>query len=453
MYAVTNPATGEVIVEFPTATDAQVDAAVEDAHAEYLRWRRIPVGERAALVSRAADLFEERREDFAQTMSTEMGKRIGDARGEIGVVCDIFRYYADNAEALLADEHTPIAGGEAVISKAPTGVILGIMPWNYPVYQVARFAAPNLVLGNTVLLKHAPICPQTALLIEAVMHDAGIPRGAYVNLFASNEQAARIIADPRVQGVSLTGSERAGSIVAAQAGRNLKKVVLELGGSDPMVVLDSADLPALVETAETVRLENMGQACNAPKRMIVMDDLYEPFVQGLVERFSQYRPGDPKDPHTTMAPLSTRAAAERVHAQVARAVEQGATLEVGGDLVDGPGAYVRPAVITGVTPAMDIHHEEVFGPVAIVYRVASDDEALALANDTPYGLGSSVFATDPQRAIDFGRGIEAGMVYINSVGGSQADLPFGGVKRSGVGRELGPLGIEEFMNKQVIRLA
>lgn len=453
MYTVTNPATGEVVRSYAVASDAEIESALTATDTEYRSWRRTAIAERARLVKVAAGLFAERSEEFAEIMSTEMGKRLGDARGEMGVVKDIFDFYADQAEALLVDEHLQIQGGAAVVRKAPLGVILGIMPWNYPVYQVARFAAPNLVLGNTVLLKHAPNCPETALAIQQVMRDAGLPEGAYVNVFASNDQVARIIADPRLQGVSLTGSERAGSIVAAEAGRHLKKVVLELGGSDPMVILDTDDLPGLVQTAEDVRLENMGQACNAPKRMIVMADMYDQFVEDLTEGFSRYAPGDPKDPGTTLAPLSSKAAATRVHAQVQRAQEQGANVRVGGRLLPGPGAYVEATVITDVTSSMDIHHEEVFGPVAIVYRAESEAHALELANDTPFGLGSSVFSSDPKRAERFASGIDAGMVYINSVGGSQADMPFGGVKRSGIGRELGHLGIEEFMNKQVIKLS
>ena len=452
MYAVTNPVDGTLIQQFPTMTDSEVVCAVDKAQEAYLSWSRLDLEVRAAKMKRVAELFSERTEEFATKMSREMGKRLGDARGEMGVVCDIFSYYAENAHQLLADEDFVISGGKGTIHKTAVGVILVIMPWNYPVYQVARFVAPNLILGNTVLLKHAPICPETALAIEKLMHDAGVLDGVYVNVFASNEQAAAIIADPRVQGVSLTGSERAGAAVAAEAGKHLKKVVLELGGSDPMVVLDSDDLPALAKRAAEVRLENMGQACNAPKRMIVMHDIYPDFLAELVNDFKTYTPGDPLDETTTLAPLSTRAAAERVLEQLNRAKEQGAVIECGGKMIEGPGAYFEATVITGVTPDMDIHHEEVFGPVAIVYSASDENHALELANDTPFGLGSSVFATDPARAMSFGRQVEAGMVYVNNVGGSQADLPFGGVKRSGIGRELGYLGIEEFMNKQVIRV-
>ncbi len=279
-----------------------------------------------------------------------------------------------------------------------------------------------------------------------------MPTDAFINVFATNEQIAWMIADPRVQGVSLTGSERAGVAVAAEAGKNLKKVVLELGGSDPMIVLDSADLDRTVKSAFFSRMSNTGQACNAPKRMIVLDDLYEEFVDKLTERMSSYPAGDPMDPETTLAPLSSQGAADTLLGQIRTAVAQGARLRTGGDRVDRPGAFVQPTVLTDVTPERDVYREELFGPVAVVYPVGSEDEAVALANDTPFGLGASVFSADPERAARVGARLEAGMVTVNRAGGSQADLPFGGVKRSGIGRELGDLGIEEFMNKKVIRL-
>jgi succinate-semialdehyde dehydrogenase/glutarate-semialdehyde dehydrogenase len=381
-----------------------------------------------------------------------MGKRLVEARGEISVVVDIFNYYADNAESLLADEQLAIKGGSAVIRKCPVGVLIGIMPWNYPYYQVARFVAPNLALGNTILLKHAPNCPSSALAIEKLLHDAGVPSGAFINIFASNEQIAWMIADHRVQGISLTGSERAGSAVAAEAGRNLKKVVLELGGSDPMIILDSDDIAKTVDVAVESRMGNMGQACNAPKRMIVMSDIYDEFVDLLTARMSKFRAGDPKDPDTTLAPLSSVAAAQKLELQIQQAVDQGAVLRTGGRIVAGTKAYLEATVLTDVKAGMKAHHEELFGPVAVVYRVESENEAIALANDTPFGLGSGVFSKDPERARRIGEQIDAGMVYLNAAGGSQADLPFGGIKRSGLGRELGYLGIEEFMNKKVVRL-
>lgn len=453
MYAVTNPATGELIEEFENATDEEVRAAIDRVHRGYLSWRRRPVTERAKIASRAAELFAERADELAAIMTLEMGKRINEGRGEIGVVVDIFNYYADNGPALLADEPLAIKGGEAVITKEPIGALIGIMPWNFPCYQVARFVAPNLVLGNTILLKHASICPRSAAAIERVLHDAGVPEDAYVNVFASSRQIPWMLADPRIQGVSLTGSEQAGISVAAEAGKNLKKSVLELGGSDPLIVLDTDDMDKTVKDTATARLRNCGQSCNAPKRMIVMADIYEDFVDRLTARVAEhYLPGDPADPATKLPPLASVAAADEVAAQVATAISQGATLRTGGNRIDGPGAYLQATVLTDVTPEMDAYHEEIFGPVVLVFRAETEDEAIAIANDTPFGLGASVFGTNAERGRRVAEQIEAGMVYLNNSGGSQADLPFGGIKRSGIGRELGPAGIEEFMNKKAIRL-
>ena len=453
MYTVTNPATGELIEETQNATDEEVRAAVDRVHRGYLSWRRRPVTERAKIAWRAAELFAERADELAAIMTLEMGKRINEGRGEIGVVVDIFKYYADNGPALLADEPLPISGGEAVITKEPIGALIGIMPWNFPCYQVARFVAPNLVLGNTILLKHASICPRSAAAIEQVLHDAGVPEDAYVNVFASSGQIPWMLADPRIQGVSLTGSEQAGISVAAEAGKNLKKSVLELGGSDPLIVLDTDDMDTTVKATATARLRNCGQSCNAPKRMIVMADIYEDFVDRLTARIAEhYLPGDPADPATKLPPLASVAAADEVAAQVATAVRQGATLRTGGNRIDGPGAYLQATVLTDVTPEMDAYSEEIFGPVVLVFRAETEAEAIAIANDSPFGLGASVFGTNAERGRRVAEQIEAGMVYLNSSGGSQADLPFGGIKRSGIGRELGAAGIEEFMNKKAIRL-
>jgi succinate-semialdehyde dehydrogenase/glutarate-semialdehyde dehydrogenase len=327
-------------------------------------------------------------------------------------------------------------------------VILGIMPWNYPYYQVARFAGPNLVVGNTILLKHAPQCPESAAAIQTVFDDAGFPIGAYTNIYATNDQIAEVIADPRVQGVSVTGSERAGAAVAEIAGRNLKKVVLELGGSDPFVLLSTDDLDGVVESAVTARLENAGQSCNGAKRVVVASDLYEPFVSKLTEALTAIEPGDPSLPDSAMGPLSSATAADRLEDQLRRAVAGGATL-VGGTR---DGNFVAPGVLTGVTPDNRVHREELFGPVAIVYRVDSEDEAVAVANDTPYGLGSFVFTTDLDQALRVADRIEAGMVFVNVVGADAAELPFGGVKRSGFGRELGRYATEEFVNRKMIRI-
>ncbi|MGW3995678.1 NAD-dependent succinate-semialdehyde dehydrogenase [Amycolatopsis sp. NPDC004772] len=453
MYTVTNPATGELVDEIPNAADEEVRAAIDRVHRGYAAWRARPVAERAAVVLRAAELFAERADELAAIMTLEMGKRINEGRGEVGVVADIFRYYGERGPDLLADEPLPIRGGRAVLTKEPIGALLGVMPWNFPCYQVARFVAPNLVLGNTILLKHASICPRSAVAIEAVLRDAGVPADAYVNVFASSRQVPWMLADPRLAGVSLTGSEQAGIAVAAEAGRNLKKCVLELGGSDPLIVLDTDDLDETVRTTATARMRNCGQSCNAPKRIIVLGELYEEFADRFAKRVTEYYvPGDPADPATTLPPLASASAADEVAAQIETAIAEGATLRAGGHRIPGPGAYVEATVLTEVAPQMAAYHEEIFGPVALLFRASTEEMAVALANDTPFGLGASVFATDRERAARVARGIEAGMVYVNKSGGSEADLPFGGIKRSGLGRELGVLGIEEFMNKKPIRL-
>jgi succinate-semialdehyde dehydrogenase/glutarate-semialdehyde dehydrogenase len=324
------------------------------------------------------------------------------------------------------------------------------MPWNYPYYQVARFAAPNLIVGNTVILKHAENCPTSALAIAQIMKDAGVPDGVYVNLFATHEQVAAMIADPRLRGVSLTGSERAGTAVAETAGRNLKKVVLELGGSDPYIILDTDDVEDAAKTAWVTRMENVGQACNSNKRMIVMDDIYDDFVAALVKRATTMSPRQPGDDSPrSYSPMVSRKAAENLLAQVQDAVSKGATLHVGGALDDGKGAYFAPAVLTGVTPEMRAYREELFGPVAVVYKVSSEDEAVELANVVDFGLGGAVWSTDEERAIRVAEQLEVGMANVNTPAGEGADLPFGGTKRSGFGRELGPLGIDEFVNKRL----
>jgi succinate-semialdehyde dehydrogenase / glutarate-semialdehyde dehydrogenase len=452
MYSVTNPATGELIEEIPNAADEEVAEAVGRVHRGYASWRRRPVPERARIALRAAELFAERADELAAIMTLEMGKRINEGRGEVGIVVDIFNYYGTNGPALLADEPLPIKDGEAVIVKEPIGPLLGVMPWNFPCYQVARFVAPNLVLGNTILLKHASICPRSAAAIAEILHQAGVPEDVYVNTFASSKQIPGILADPRIQGVSLTGSEQAGVSVAAEAGRNLKRCVLELGGSDPLIVLDTNDMDQTVQVTATARMRNCGQSCNAPKRMIVLGEIYDEFVDKITKRVGDYYvPGDPADPATTLPPLASISAADEVAAQVRTAIEQGATLRAGGNRV-GPGAYLEATVLTDVTPDMDAYSEEIFGPVVLVFRAETEDEAIAIANDSPFGLGASVFGTNPERSRRVAERIEAGMVYLNRSGGSQADLPFGGIKRSGMGRELGPLGIEEFMNKKSIRL-
>lgn len=441
-YAVRNPATGELVESFPGASDAAVAAAVDAAASAYSSWGRTSApAERAALLRRVAELHLERRDALSAAMVEEMGKPLGDAEGEVDFSAAIYEYYADNAERFLADEPIELGEGEgtAIIRRAPVGVLLGIMPWNFPAYQVARFAAPNLATGNTIVLKHAPQCPRSAALLQQVFLDAGFPEGAYVNVYASNDQVADVIADPRVQGVSLTGSERAGAAVAEIAGRNLKKVVLELGGSDPFIVLGSDDLDATVEAAVGARMENTGQACNAGKRFIVVDELYDDFVARFTDALLAATPG---------SPLSSLAAAENLGRQVEEAVAGGASLASAGER---DGAFHPSGVLSGVTTDNAAYRQELFGPVAMVFRAADEDDAVRIANDTPYGLGSYVFTPDAAQAQRVADQIDAGMVFVNGVGLDAAELPFGGIKRSGFGRELGRYGMEEFVNKKLIR--
>ncbi|MFZ2503237.1 MAG: NAD-dependent succinate-semialdehyde dehydrogenase [Nocardioides sp.] len=440
-YAVVNPATGETVRSYDTASDAEIASAITQAHDAYHSWgRKTTVAERAALVRRVAELHNERVDLLADLIVEEMGKPREEAVGEVEFSAAIYEYYADNAETFLADEDITLLAGEgtAVIKREPLGVLLGIMPWNFPAYQVARFAGPNLCLGNTILLKHAPQCPSSSAAIAQIFQDAGFPEGAYVNVYATNDQAATIIEDPRVQGISLTGSERAGAAVAEIAGRNLKKVVLELGGADPFIVLGTDDMDATVEAAMAARLGNTGQACNAGKRMIVVEDLYDEFVEKFTAGVTSGGP----------APLSSQAAADNLASQIDDAVAAGASLAASGER---SGASFPFGVLTGVTKESNSFYQELFGPIAMVFKVKDEAEAIQVANDTPYGLGSYVFTNDPEQAARVADQIEAGMVFVNCVDADGVELPFGGIKRSGFGRELGRFGIEEFVNRKMIR--
>lgn len=450
-YRVLNPATGQLVEEFAVATEDEVQHALSAAQSAYEIWSQTDISERATIVNRIAEIFAERADELGRVMTTEMGKPLSEAVGEAEFCKDIFEYFATEGPALAADQEIKsLYGGKAVVQKRPVGPLLGIMPWNFPLYQVARFAAPNLMLGNTIILKHAESCPRSALLIQEIFDAAGLPVGVYNNLFATHDQISTIIEDPRIQGVSLTGSERAGAIIGEQAGRNLKKAVLELGGSDPFVVLDSQDIAGIAETAWGFRIDNTGQACNSNKRMIVMEDIYDQFVAELTKHADGLEPGDPlKEEQGTFAPMSSRKAAEDLHSQVQDAVSKGATLHAGGVLHDGPAAYYSPAVLTGVTKDMRAYYEELFGPVAVVYKVSDDEQALALANDTIYGLGGSVHSEDQQRAEKVALRLQSGMANVNAASAEGAEMPFGGVKRSGFGRELGPLGMDEFVNKRL----
>lgn len=454
MYAVTNPATGVVEATYPTATDAQIQSAISSAHKAYTSWSVSALDERVALLERVADIYEARAEELAAIITREMGKPVKQAQGEIGIVVAIYRYYAKNGPKFLADEELEIAsGGKALVRKEAVGAILGIMPWNFPYYQVARFAGPNLMNGNTVLLKHAPQCPESALAIEEIFREAGAPVGAYVNIFATNEQVADIIADRRVQGVSLTGSERAGAAVAEIAGRNLKKVVLELGGSDPFVVFDDADVARSAKLGMRARFGNTGQACNAAKRFIVDASVYEEFSQAFTEQVAGIKVGDPTQGENFLGPLSSAAARDGLAAQVQDAIDKGATVLTGGKSIDGNGAYYEPTVLAGVTEQMRAFSEELFGPVAVLYKVEGEEEAVALANNTDYGLGASIHTKDLKRAERVSVRLQAGMVAINEPSASFPELPFGGVKRSGIGRELGKYGMDEFINHKLVKVA
>jgi succinate-semialdehyde dehydrogenase/glutarate-semialdehyde dehydrogenase len=451
-YAVINPATGETVKDYPEISDDELSAAIAAATEAHRSWgSKTSVAERAALVKKVADFHSERRETLAEIIVREMGKPMDQALGEVDFCVDIWGYYADNAEDFLKDEEIDLLAGDgiALIRRASVGPLLGIMPWNFPYYQVARFAAPNLVTGNTVLLKPAHQCPESAEAIQQMIQDAGFPAGAYQTILATNDQIEEVIADPRIQGVSLTGSERAGAAVAEIAGRNLKKVVLELGGSDPFILLGADDMDEAVEAAVAGRLDNTGQSCNAAKRFIVADELYDDFIEKFTAAMTAAEPGDPTSDDAAMGPLSSASAAETLQDQLDRAVAQGAEIAAGGDR---KGNYFSSTVLVGVSPENDAYREEFFGPVASVYRVGSEEEAIELANATPFGLGSYVFSDDPEQALRVADALDTGMVYVNGVGLDGAELPFGGVKRSGFGRELGRYGIEEFVNKKLIRV-
>lgn len=447
-YAVIDPSTNKVVETFATASTDEIKAAIESAELAYRLWaRKTSAADRAALIGRVAELHVERQDELAAIISQEMGKPIEQAKGEVEFSASIYQYYADNGAGFLVDEEIDNDGVRTFVRRQGLGVLLGIMPWNFPYYQVARFAGPNLIAGNTILLKHAEQCPRSAKAIADIYRDAGFPSGAYVNVFASHDQISTIIADPRVQGISLTGSERAGAAVAEQAGRHLKKVVLELGGSDVFLVLDTDNLDAAVEQAVAGRLENSGQACNGSKRIVVLEKHYDEFAEKFVKAMGSASQGPASREGIDIGPLSSAKAAEVLSSQVSKAVAQGATLHLGA--IEADGCFFPPTVLSNVTPDMAVYSEELFGPVAVLYRVADEDEAIALANSSPYGLGSIVFCDDLERAERVGDQLDVGMVFINGAGLDGPNLPFGGVKRSGFGRELGRYGIEEFVNKKL----
>lgn len=454
-YATTNPYTGELIKTFPEATDAEVSAAIDNAHQAFLSWRETPFAARSAVMQKAADILRQRSEEFARLLTLEMGKLIVEARAEVELSAQIFEYYARNAEKLLEPEELPVANPEEATAKVvhePLGILLAIEPWNFPYYQIARIIAPQLSAGNTILLKHASNVPQSAAIFEQLMKEAGLPAGAFKNLYATRSQIETILNDPRVHGVALTGSEGAGAVIAQQAAKALKKSTLELGGADAFVVLDDADLDKTVKWAVFGRHWNGGQVCVSSKRMIIVDSLYDEFVKRYSAAVAELRAGDPLDEKTTLAPLSSQGAADEVKEKIELAVSHGAHAVEVGDKVPSKGAFVQPTILTNITPENPAYHMEFFGPVSMLFRAADEDDAVRIANDSPFGLGGSVFSGDPQHGAAVAARISTGMVYVNHPTRVKADLPFGGIRRSGYGRELIGLGIKEFVNHKLISI-
>ena len=453
-YQSTNPYDGKVVKSFDEITDAQLEDKLKTASNCFESdWRHKSFADRKIVLARAAALMRERAQAMAELVTLEMGKLIQQSLGEVALSAAILDYYAEHAEQFLAPEKLSTPKGEAMVESSPIGVLFGVEPWNYPYYQIARFAAPNLMAGNVVMVKHASSVPQCALAFEQLMADAGAPDGAYTNLFVSKDQIAKIIKDKRIRAVALTGSEAAGAVVAAQAGKQLKKSTMELGGSDAFIVLEDADLEKAVKHAVSGRMGNAGQACTASKRFIVVESMASSFLQKFQAAMENFKPGDPMDKQTTLAPLSSADALKNLLGQVDEAVASGARVVTGGKRIEGhAGAFMQPTILTDIDKKNPAYHEEFFGPVALFFKVADEDAAVALANDSPFGLGGTVFTQDIERGRRVARKIDTGMVFINSGAVSSPELPFGGVKNSGYGRELSGAGIQEFVNKKLIRV-
>jgi succinate-semialdehyde dehydrogenase/glutarate-semialdehyde dehydrogenase len=451
-YQSVNPYNGQVLKKFEELNDDQLESALQAAELCFGEWRSRPFAERAKVCRNAAGILRSRIDEFARPITLEMGKLIKESRAETVLTADIFEYFADNAEDFLATTRLQPRSGEAIIERTPLGMLFGIQPWNFPYYQLVRLVAPNMMAGNVVLLKHASIVPQCALAFARLLTEAGAPVGAYTNLFISKDQIERVIADPRIKGVALTGSDTAGAIVAAQAGKALKKSTMELGGSDPLIVLDDADLDQAVKGALWGRMHNAGQSCVASKRIIVVEALADRFLEKFKSAMSGLKAGDPLDETTTLAPLSSKEAVERLMDQLERALAKEARIELGGKRIEGNGNFMEPTILTNIKPGNPAYSEEFFGPAALFFRVADEEAAIALANDSPFGLGAAVFTSDTERGKRVASRIESGMVFINHAAWTAPELPFGGIKRSGYGRELSGLGIQEFVNKKLIRV-
>lgn len=452
-YATTNPYTGETVKTFPNATDAEVAQALDAAEKAFEQWKDAAFAERCKVLQKTADLLRKDHTAYAKILTLEMGKLLTEAEGEVELSAQILEYYANNAEKLLAPEKLPSkhpSYTDCWVEHVPQGILLAIEPWNFPYYQVVRIAAPQLAAGNVIVLKHASNVPQCAAVFEKLFREAGLPEGGFKNLYATRDQLETIINDPRVQGVALTGSEGAGAVVAAQAGKALKKSTMELGGADAFVVLKDADLEKTVQWAVTGRHWNAGQVCCSSKRIIVVDEIYDKFLEAYKAGVAKLKAGDPLDPSTNLAPLSSQGAKDTLEEQVKQAVSHGAKVEVIGAEVPAQGAFFRPVLLSNVADENPAHYWEFFGPVSQVIRAKDEADAIRIANDSPFGLGGSVFTTDLKHGVEVAQKISTGMVYINHPTGVAADLPFGGVRRSGYGRELVGLGIKEFVNHKLI---
>ena len=448
-----NPATNKAEKTFTEMMDEDVDKAVAQSAATFEEWKRTDFKIRAEILHKVAGLLREKKEELAKMITMEMGKLVAQAEGEIKLSAEIFDYYANNAEGFLADKILTPVHGQAIVRHSPIGVLFGVQPWNFPFYQVARFAAPNIMVGNTILIKHASIVPQCAIAIEEIFKQAGAPLGLYTNLLISGKRASALVADKRIKGVSLTGSEAAGASIAAEAGKYLKKSVLELGGSDAFIILEDADIEKAVEWAIVGRINNNGESCIASKRFIAVESIAPAFFSSFKNKLAALVIGDPMDAATQLGPLCSEEAAVQIADQVKRAVDGGAEILLGGKRVDREGAFMQPTILTNMLPENPVYYEEYFGPVAVFFSVKDEKEAIDLANDSPFGLGGSVFTEDIERGKRVADQIDSGMVFINHPTWTQADLPFGGTKGSGYGRELSELGMDEFVNKKLIRVS
>ncbi|WP_339772147.1 NAD-dependent succinate-semialdehyde dehydrogenase [uncultured Paraglaciecola sp.] len=452
-YESRNPYTGKLLTSYENTTDIEVTQIIEQAHTTFLSWSKTSFAERAMIMRNVAEILRNNVDIYANLMTVEMGKLLTEAKAEVALSADIFDYYAKNAETLLTPEKLSVANSneiDAVIFAEPLGVLLAIEPWNFPFYQVARIVAPQLSAGNTILLKHASNVPQAADAFEKLMLEAGLPQGAFKNLYSTRSQIETIISDPRVHGVALTGSESAGSIVAAQAGRALKKSTLELGGADAFIVLADAEMEKTINWAVFGRHWNSGQVCVSSKRMIIVDSIFDDFLEGYTAGVTKLKAGNPLDPSTTLAPLSSKAAADEIKDKIRKAVSYGATATEVGPEVPTSGAFVQPTILTNISEDNPARYWEFFGPVSMLFRAKDEEDAVRIANDSPFGLGGSVFTKNPEHGADIAKQISTGMVFVNHPTMAKADLPFGGIGRSGYGRELIGLGIKEFVNHKLI---